>query len=148
MSAMQLTLILGPVLGFALLIGYLTRNDPITTKSIKSIQQRPLNRVIAVLSCISGPLAVLLLINILFGALMLIVSGAIFFFQERLYPNVFWVRGVAARFVGVSYLLIGVSLAIHHVVCLWRFIMYRAPNLAVKALPSVAGTPLKRRPLP
>ncbi|OJY57440.1 MAG: hypothetical protein BGP19_03835 [Thiobacillus sp. 0-1251] len=115
MSAMQLTLILGPVLGFALLIGYLTRNDPITTKSIKSIQQRPLNRVIAVLSCISGPLAVLLLINNLFGALMLIVSGAIFFFQERLYPNVFWVRGVAARFVGVSYLLIGVSLAIHHV---------------------------------
>lgn len=115
MSSMQIALIFGPVFGFALLIAYLTRNDPITTKSIKSIQQRPLNRVIAVLGCISGPLAVLLLINNLFGALMLVVSGAIFFFQEKLYPNVFWIRGLAARFVGVSYLLIGVSLAFHHV---------------------------------
>lgn len=115
MSSMQIALIFGPGFGFYLLIAYLTRNDPITTKSIKSIQQHPLNRVIAVLSCIAGPIAVLFLINNLFGALMLVVSGAIFFFQDKLYPNVFWLRGLAARFIGVTYLLAGLSLAFHHV---------------------------------
>ena len=115
MSSMQIALIFGPVLGFALLIGYLTRNDPITTKSIKLVQQRPINRLFAVLRCIAGPLAVLLLINNLFGAFMLVVSGAIFFFQEKLFPDVFWIKGIAAKFVGVFYLLIGVSLAFYHV---------------------------------
>jgi|SRR3569623_647064 len=115
MSAMQLALILGPVLAFALLIAYLTRNDPITTKSIKLVQQRPLNRLFAVLSCISGPVAVLILINNLFGAFMLIVSGAFFLFQEKLFADVFWIKGIAAKFVGVCYLVIGVSLAFHHV---------------------------------
>ncbi len=115
MSAMQLTLILGPALAFALLISYLTRNDPITTKSIKLVQQRPLNRLFAVLSSIAGPVAVLILINNLFGAAMLIVSGAVFFFQEKLFADVFWIKGIAAKFIGVLYLVIGVSLVFHHV---------------------------------
>lgn len=115
MSSMQLALILGPFLAFALLIGYLTRNDPITTKSIEQVQQRPLNRLFAVISCVSGPVAVLLLLNNLFGAFMLVISGAVFFFQEKLFADVFWIRGTAAKLVGVVYFLIGALLVFQHV---------------------------------
>jgi hypothetical protein len=112
---MQLALILGPLLAFALLIGYLTRSDPITTKSIEQVQQRPLNMLFAVISCVSGPVAVLLFMNNLFGAFMLVVSGAVFFFQEMLFADVFWIRGAAAKFVGVFYFLIGMLLVFQHV---------------------------------
>ena len=65
------------------------------------------------MSCVSGPIAVLLLINNMFGAFLLIISGAIFVFQDKLFPGVFWIRGLAAKFVGVAYLVIGVSLAFY-----------------------------------
>lgn len=115
MSAMQFALILGPGLAVTLLIAYLTRNDPITARSIEQAQQSPFNRLSAVLSCISGPIAVLVLINNLFGAFLLIIGGAIFIFQHKLYPHVFWIRGKAAILIGLAYLASGVYLTFHHV---------------------------------
>jgi hypothetical protein len=115
MTSMQIALIFGPGLLIAIFTAYLTRNDPITTKSIEQAQQSPLNRLTSLLSCIFGPLVVLVLINNLFGAFLLVISGISFFFQEKIFPDVFWIRGKAAKLIGVVYIALGLSLVFHHV---------------------------------
>ena len=114
MTSLELTLLLGPIFGFGLLVAYLTKNDRITANSIKEIEQQPVNRVISLIRIIAGPVFVLLLINNLFGAGLLLISGAIFFFQDKLLPNVYWIRGFAAKAIGLVYVFLGLSLAYQH----------------------------------
>ncbi len=114
MTSLELALLLGPSFGFALLIAYLSRNAQITINTIKSIEQRPANRVISLIRSIAGPIFVFLLLNNLFGAALLLISGTIFIFQDKLFPNIFWIRGFAAKAIGVAYAFLGLSMAYQH----------------------------------
>lgn len=113
MTSAQLALIFGPLLVFALAMGYLTRNDPITTKAVNEARKNPFIRFQTIIGCISCPIAILLVIDNLFGASLLIIIGLAFLFQEKLFLKTSFIQGAEAKVFGAIYLLIGFILALN-----------------------------------
>ena len=107
MTASQLTLIFGPLLVFALVMAFITRNDPVSSKAINEARKSTLIRVQSTIGCIFIPIGILIFINNLFGSILLIISGLAFVFHNKLFRETALVRGVEAYIFGLIYIFVG-----------------------------------------
>ncbi len=106
-DSLMLFLVLGPGLALAVVIGFLTRNDPISAKAIEQLEKNPFYRIERAIGVVLLPIVILIGLNNLFGALLLIVCGFFLVTPNKRFPDMFWIKGILAKIFGIVYLSLG-----------------------------------------
>jgi hypothetical protein len=106
--------ILGPVLVLAVVIGWLTRNDPYSIKAankykegLKKSKLLHVFQLVEIVGSVGIPIALYLLLGALLGSFLLIGLGIVFYFR----PNLLQGSLVSERLnktTGILYLVVGV----------------------------------------